>query len=49
LEEIRAAGWVHIRNVENKDVGGRERAEIFVSPTDINGKSSLPLSDERLP
>jgi hypothetical protein len=46
LEEIRAAGWVHIRNVDNKDVGGRERAEIFLSPTDINGKSSLPLSDE---
>lgn len=37
LEEIRAAGWVHVRHVSSGE-GGGATAEVFLSPTDIEGR-----------
>jgi hypothetical protein len=37
IDEIRDAGWIHVKHVTNADLGGYDRADVFLSPTDING------------
>jgi len=40
-EEIRDAGWVHVRRFDNVDLGGQDWADVYLSPTDIDGKVTI--------
>ncbi|MEZ0263691.1 MAG: hypothetical protein ACAI43_03110, partial [Phycisphaerae bacterium] len=36
-DEIRSAGWILVKRFDNKDLGGADWADVYLSPTDIDG------------